>query len=441
MSVAPLTPLRLLRAGLLTLAVLMAAPTAVHAQEGTDGSIYSRYGLGQLGSFTSAQAHAMGGGGLALLSYNYANTANPASLSDQVLTRASLGLTYQTLEATDVSDNLSRLASGSLQAVQFSFPLRQRRLGVGVAFKPYSRRNYRVAVDSELTDPDRDEPVPYAISYQGNGGLQQVDVGLGYRLNRHLSFGATGSFLFGLIEDARVTTFEDPAYDDAIVTESTRLSGFTGTLGAMLTVPRLLSSTDLLAVGASVMLPVSLDGDRVRTFGESLDRDTLGTVLSGSATLPMSARLGLAYTPNSRWTLIADGLYEPWSSFESSYTFSGYDPAGTSRFTDRLRFSGGAEVVPAGDDLLAPYLRRVAYRIGFYYDQAYIQPTSSTELHTVAGTLGLGLPTLIPGTRIDLTIEVGTRGTTERALVRELFYSLSANVNIGERWFNKRKLR
>lgn len=421
--------------------LLLFGVSAAQAQEGTDGSIYSRYGLGQLRGFTSAQAHAMGGGGLAMLSYNYVNTTNPASLSDQMLVRAALGLTYQALEATDATNNTSRLASGTLQAVQFSFPILERRLGFGFAFKPYTRRNYRVAVHDELTDPSLGDPVPYTLSYQGSGGLQQVDVGLGYRFNSYLSVGATGSFLFGLLEDTRITEFESSAYDDATVTESTKLNGFTGTVGAMLTIPRLLSGNDVLAIGAAVMLPVGLDGDRVRTVGETLDRDTLGTPTPGTADLPLSARLGAAYSPNGRWTFIADGRYEPWSSFESTYTFAGYDPSGADLLNDRIRLSAGAEVVPAGDDLLAPFLQRVAYRVGFYYDQAYINPEPSTDLNTLAGTVGLGLPTLIPGTRIDLTFEVGTRGATDSALVRDFFYSLSANVNIGERWFSKRKLR
>jgi hypothetical protein len=108
---------------------------------------------------------------------------------------------------------------------------------------------------------------------------------------------------------------------------------------------------------------------------------------------------------------------------------------------DRLRLSGGLEVVPAGDDLLAPYLQRVAYRLGAYYDQAYVAPSDDLSLRTFAVTGGFGLPTTFPGTHLDVNVEVGTRGSAEGDFVRDLFIGFSATLNVGERWFQKRKLR
>jgi len=59
----------------------------------------------------------------------------------------------------------------------------------------------------------------------------------------------------------------------------------------------------------------------------------------------------------------------------------------------------------------------------------------------MAVTGGLSLPSLFPGTHLDLNVEVGTRGTTDQDLVRDLFYGVSATLSIGERWFVRRKLR
>jgi len=64
------------------------------AQNSNDGSVYTRFGLGQRQTWLSAKGQAMGGGGLALSSSLYANPQNPASLSDQILTRFAGGLTY-----------------------------------------------------------------------------------------------------------------------------------------------------------------------------------------------------------------------------------------------------------------------------------------------------------------------------------------------------------
>ena len=67
--------------------------------------------------------------------------------------------------------------------------------------------------------------------------------------------------------------------------------------------------------------------------------------------------------------------------------------------------------------------------------------TKGIDINTLALTGGLSLPSFVPGTRLDINMEVGARGTTEQNLVRDVFYGVSVILNIGERWFVKRKLR
>jgi hypothetical protein len=189
-----------------------------------------------------------------------------------------------------------------------------------------------------------------------------------------------------------------------------------------------------------------LTGERFRTLDEDLARDTLSTQ-RGEVTLPWQGRLGVSYQPNPRWTFVLDGLFDPWSTFSSS--FSGGTGTGLDRFplggagtlTDRWRLSTGAEVVPAGEDKLAGYFAQVAYQFGGYVKQLYVQPDGQTTLHEFAATAGLSLPTSLSGTRIDLNTIVGTRGTTSDSLVRDTFIGVSLHVNFGERWFQRRKLR
>ncbi|MFB3131585.1 MAG: hypothetical protein ACE10K_03585, partial [Rhodothermales bacterium] len=71
---------------------LTLAPAQVFAQGRDDGSLYSRFGLGDLRAFASPQIQAMGGGGTALWSWNYTNFGNPASWGRQRLVRAVVGV-------------------------------------------------------------------------------------------------------------------------------------------------------------------------------------------------------------------------------------------------------------------------------------------------------------------------------------------------------------
>ncbi len=420
------------------------------AQSQGDGSPYSRFGLGELRTFTSAQAEAMGGGAYALRSLNYMNAANPALWSDQVFTRAALGAQYLSLNVTDGAGESSRLAQGMLTALRFSFPLYERKLGVGLAFRPYSRSSYRIRRPGTLNpDPSApDSTVAYEVNFGGDGGLQQFNAGLGYRINEALSVGASVDVIFGIIENQRSTVFAAPGYAPAVRTAGTRLAGVTSTLGGHLNVPGVLGEDDLLSVGATVTLPATLRGERTFSLGQSLDRDTLRSA-SGSVQLPLNAALGLAYQPDERWTLVADGLYEPWSQFESSFAGAFVLP-GQDGLGDRTRLSSGVEFLPAGEDLNASYLARVAYRLGASYEQSYLRlspepntsfDTADTAIDTWTVTGGLSLPTSMAGTRIDLNVLAGTRGSTDGLLVRDTFYGVSLTINVGERWFQQRKLR
>ncbi len=418
------------------------AAGSVRAQGTSDGSIYSRFGLGELRSFSSSQIQGVGGGGTAVAATYYTNFSNPASWADQYLTRASIGMQYQGVVATDASDETSTLTSGALNAVQFSFPLYTRKLGVGVAFEPYTRSNYRVQVLGRISQTSSPaDTAAYTINYEGRGGLQQVTAGAGYRLNDNINIGLSADFIFGVLEDVRRTSFFGPSYLRTRISNATRLSGVTATLGGLVSLPKVLGESDMLNLGLSFTLPTTLSGNRVRVLGESLDLDTLGGTLHGSISIPYSLRMGLSYVPDARWTFVADGRYEPWSGFESDYVFAGYTPGGESFFHDRVRASGGVEFMPSGRRVVAPFLARIAYRLGGYYDRSYVSPAEGIELATKALTAGLSLPSFFPGTRLDINFEVGTRGSTDQNLVQDTFYRVSANVNIGERWFEKRKLR
>lgn len=416
-------------------ALLIAVP--VRAQNTGDGSIYSAFGLGELTSYGSSQVQAMGGGGAAMRSLNYTNFSNPAALGDQVLARISGGVQFQTISFTD-GTNSSQLSQGTLNAVQLSFPLIERRLGIGVSLSPYSRVNYRVRETGTITTPDS---VFYGVDSEGRGGLHAIEGSIGYRLTPALSVGASAGYLFGILEEGRRTFFVGGDLWPTEVMNGTRLSGLTATLGTQLALAGPASDQDEIYLGASFTLPKRLTGDRIRTVGTSLDRDTLGTVASASVDIPWAVDVGVAYRLDSRWYFAMDASYAPWSDFSSTVPFGGYDPAGSSDMRDRTRFSGGVEVIPGGNDQLAPFLARTAYRLGGYMERSYVDPTSTFNLITYAVTGGISLPALFSGTRIDLNMEVGTRGSTDQGLVRDLYYRFSASVNIGERWFEQRKLR
>ena len=426
------------RTALAFLLTVTLAPS-VSAQFVTDGSIYSRFGIGELRQSATSQAAAMGGGGTAFRGALYTNFANPAAYGDLVLTSLAAGVNYQTVSARDALDNHGRLSSGNLSFLQFSLPLKAQKLGIGATFAPYSVSRYRVRVSSAVQLPS--DTTAYTIDYGGSGGLQQATFAVGYTINSHVSVGATGMGLFGAIEESQETNFENASYTRSILSSSTRLRGFSGSVGVLGSAKNLLRENDRVTVGMTYSFPVNLQADRVLTSGDPQERDTLNSAITGDLSIPSSLAIGLHYRASSHVSVIADVLSQRWSGFSSTVTLPGYVPdAAGNNIRDRVRLSGGVEWLPAGNDALAGYAARIAYRFGVFYDQSYISPSASMAIDAIGATGGLSLPTLVPGTRIDINLEVGQRGTTDNGLVKDRFFKIGLNVNVGERWFLKQRL-
>ncbi len=154
----------------------------------------------------------------------------------------------------------------------------------------------------------------------------------------------------------------------------------------------------------------------------------------------MSIGLGVLYQPSAKLSANADIRYEPWSNFSSDLNFPGYVAGGPSYTDDRMRVSGGIEYFPAGRDLLASFLERTAYRLGAFTESGYISPAAGQRVNSYGITSGVSLPTLNAGTRIDINLDVGSRGTATGSLVRDRYFRIGINVNFAERWFARRQL-
>lgn len=430
---------RHLAAVALAVALSCLAPSA--AAQGTDqGSVYSRFGLGERSLPFSPIGAAMGGGGFGLGGTSYASMANPAALADLSLTRALVGFRLDLLESTDASGAVSQQTTGALSGFSFGFPLLEGRWGIAVALTPYTRSGYGVQLQRTfdagqgILQSDR-----YTAFFEGNGGLDRVSIGTGYRIHKNVSVGIRGDFTFGIIEDVQRALFVDPSYEEVRLASATRLRGLGAGLGFRAGTASVFRDGDYVSLGGFVDTPSRLDAERIVTSGSSFEPDTLGSSVDGTVDLPFATGLGLAYQAGSRLAVVVDAMYEPWSRFESSLAFPGYS-ATNSGMKDRTRFSGGVEFYPAGRDLLASLLKRTAYRLGAFVEQGYVTPDPDQTLRTIGLTAGLSFPTLFPGTRVDINVEAGKRGTASGLLVEDRYLKFGVNVNFADRWFVRRPL-
>jgi hypothetical protein len=72
------------------------------------------------------------------------------------------------------------------------------------------------------------------------------------------------------------------------------------------------------------------------------------------------------------------------------------------------------------------------------YDNSYLQ-LRGKQLNEYSVSFGLGLPLRGMRTAINLSAELGTRGTTQSNLISETYFNFVLGFSIYERWFLKRK--
>ena len=132
-------------------------------------SPYSRFGLGDLQSFSTANHSALGGVGIAIydpLSINISNPASYSSVYSQRFTMQTGGLHTTKLLQTSSQDQL--VNSTKFNYLMFSFPL-SKFWGTSVGMLPFSEMSYSFSDVS--TDPDAN------LMFEGNGGITRFYFG------------------------------------------------------------------------------------------------------------------------------------------------------------------------------------------------------------------------------------------------------------------------
>jgi len=427
---------------ILVLLIFLVFAGDVSAQINNDGSIYSRFGVGERIVFGSSQGQSFGGLGTGLFTPNYLNTTNPATWSDQVYTRFSGGLDFHNIRSSDVSNTTSTLSNGSIGAISFGFPIKERKIGVGVVFEPYSRVGYKAEVFGSLPEEGSEPATDYNVIFEGEGGIQEIKVGLGYQVKPGISVGATANFFFGVIEYGQSTTFTEQGEYLSLSRRNTNTRVYGGSLGlgAAYRKAGVFKDDDVLTLGYTLNLPANLTANQNKVLEQNLERDSLSVVDSGSLTLPLRTSFGVSYLASRSLLLVADWLYEPWSSFDSDIALGGFIPNETTQLSDRNRLSTGIQYTPAGAEFDPNYFSRISYRLGVYRERTHFQPDVSNKIATYAVVAGFGLPSLFGGTSVDFNGEFGKRGLQEGILVRDLFFRFTMTLNFGERWFVKRKI-
>jgi len=95
----------------------------------------------------------------------------------------------------------------------------------------------------------------------------------------------------------------------------------------------------------------------------------------------------------------------------------------------------GFSIVPNRNDIRY-YIRRITYRAGAYWDQAYYK-LDGNSINTIGLTFGVTLPVFRWSNGLTLGVDLGQRGSTNGNMVRERFLNFNIGINIFDIWFIK----
>lgn len=415
------------------LVALVMFPALLFAQfNNNTSSPYSRYGLGELHSYSFGRSTAMGGASIASRNNQQINLANPASY-DAI---DSLGFMFEFAVDGKASNFKNDVGSAYASDVNFQYFAMNfqisNRIGTSLGLLPFTDVGYNVVVNEDIENTGK-----VNTTYYGAGTISNAFFGVAVQPFRFLSLGANLNYFFGMLNrNAEVVFLDASDFYNLQQYNTLRVSDFSFDFGAQATIP--LKNKSSLIVGAIFENDPKYNAfysditQKNLASGSAIDQDTLfyAEEKKGIIEFPVTYGFGLSYVKENKFELNADYYHQSWSDAKFLGTKSDF-------LTDLDKFAVGAEWIPDKFSIKS-FTSRIAYRVGFKYEQTYLM-FNNRQINDVGITFGVGLPVYRSKSTINVAAEIGKKGTTEDNLVLENYVRLNLMVNLYDLWFIKRR--
>jgi hypothetical protein len=398
------------------------------------GSIYSFFGIGAPSAFYSSQASGMGLEGVALYNSLWSNGANPALWGFPVYTTG-VGSMYVDHFNADDQNDVAKYNSSGIGSIQVMFPVERNRLGLHFGLQPYSRVAYRVTTTATKDKGEllANDAVNYATVQYGSGGLNQLEMGVGFSLSKNISIGIAPNLTFGVINRFNQVSFDTLIFENVEFRNREIYQGFAARSGIYLNFSSLLNETDNLGIGFTYDLPRKLTSrERLYTTYVTDEVELSGNARE-SIEIPSKWVAGIAYRPSRYFLVSSEISNQQWSTFDNNRNVDqvAYKDQTTVRF--------GMELSPKAT-INSSYFRNLIYRGGLSHDTGYLN-FGDSDISTTQVHFGLGIPSRFTSSSVDFEVSYGVRTPNDENYVREKIFHARLSFNLSEVMFLKRKLQ
>ena len=417
---------RLINTCLLILCVM----TAV-AQSGSN-SPYTRYGFGQLSDQAFGNSKAMGGIAYGLRNGLQINVANPASYSavDSLTFLFDAGMSLQNANFKEggVKTNAK---NSTIDYIAMQFRLWDR-MGLTAGFLPYSIVGYNMSQTKSISNDEYGNPISALHTYTGDGSLQQVFVGLGYKVFDNFSIGANFSYFYGDISHSVSTAFSNANAYSSVRADKIEISDYKLDFGLQYT--QNFGKKHALNLGLVYSYGHDLNGEGYKfneTYMSSSSYPMTQSIdtISNAFSLPHSFGIGATYVYDKRLTVGLDYTLQKWEDIEF------FNEKG--KFQNRSKISFGAEFLPK--PFSRNYLNRIRYRVGAYYSDPYTKVNNQDGAREYGVSFGFGLPLEVFQGRSILNIsgQYIKVSPKVKGMLEENYLRINLGLTFNDRWFLK----
>jgi hypothetical protein len=417
----------------------------------TTSSPYSQFGLGDIEPSLLPQNLAMGGIATAINKinlYNNINPLNPASYGTINFTTIDAGIYANFQSFNQNGQPGSKNSNFRFSHLAFAIPV-SKRSALSFGLLPYSQMGYnnqQTKTGFPIGSPKDTSTTTVNYINSGDGGLSKAYLGYGFGLGKHLLIGGNVSYIFGNTQQSSATEYPllyGVLNNEVQNTRSIRGVNYDYGLQYSFDFGEYANKHLVLGYSASASTTINATDTYIvsqYTYGSNGAKNVAIDSIKneqGAKTgikLPQINHFGISYQNDGHFLVGADYTMGHWSALSIGGVNQG--------FQDSKTINIGGQITP-NINSLRNYFARTDYRLGFMYDQSYLN-LNNTNITSYAVTFGLGLP-LAPNSagtafyKVNFAAEVGQRGTVANNLVKENFVTIRLSFVLNDKWFQQYK--